>query len=70
MKGMRNKMTGNYLRNKIQDIKTRLACGYIDYEQAKKEATPFIDEMNRLGAEVAKKFGKKFSKFTFVSLMR
>lgn len=63
-------MGGIYLRNKIQDIKTRLACGYIDYDQAKKEATPFIDEMNRLGEEVAKRFGKKFVKFTFVNLMR
>lgn len=61
---------GIYLRNRIQDIKTKLACGYIDYNQAKKEAEPFIAEMNRLGEEVAKRFGKKFSKFTFVSLMR
>lgn len=63
-------MDGLYLRNKIQDIKTKLACGYIDYEQAKKEAQPFIDEMNNKGMEIAKRFGKKFSKFTFVSLMR
>ena len=63
-------MTGIYLRNKIQDIRTKLACGYIDYDQAKKEAQPLINEMNRLGMEVAKKFGKKFHKFTFVTLMR
>ena len=71
-------MNGIYLRNKIQDIKTRLTCGYIytlEHKNIKKrtlpkEATPFIDEMNRLGAEIAKKFGKKFSKFTFVNLMR
>lgn len=63
-------MNGIYLRNKIQDIKTRLNCGYIDYDQAQKEAQPFIDKMNELGEQVAKKFGKKFSKFTFVSLMR
>lgn len=63
-------MTGIYLRNKIQEIRTKLACGYIDYDQAKKEAEPLIAEMNKLGEEVAKKFGKKFHKFTFVTLMR
>lgn len=63
-------MTGIYLRNKIQDIKTKLNCGYIDYDQARKEAEPVIEEMNKLGMEVAKKFGKKFSKFTFATLMR
>ena len=63
-------MDGIYLRNKIQDIKTRLNCGYVDYDTAKKEAQPLIDEMNRLGEEVAKRFGKKFNKFTFVNLMR
>ena len=63
-------MTGIYLRNKIQDIKTKLACGYIEYDEAKKEAEPIIAEMNRLGKEVADKFGKKFKKFTFITLMR
>lgn len=63
-------MNAIYLRNKIEDIKTRLNYGYIGYDQAKEEAQPFIDEMNKRGEEVAKKFGKKFSKFTFVSLMR
>ena len=63
-------MTGIYLRNKIEDIKRRLARGLIDYDQAKKEAQPIIDEMNRLGSEVAKRFGKKFVGFTFSKLMR
>lgn len=63
-------MTGIYLKNKIDDIKRKLACGLVDYEQAKKEAQPIIDEMNRLGSEVAKKFGKKFVSFTFSKLMR
>ena len=63
-------MTGIYLKNKIQEIKMRMVSGLIDYDQAKKEAQPIIDEMNRLGEGIAKKFGKKFSKFTFVNLMR
>lgn len=63
-------MDGIYLRNRIQDIKQRLAFGNIDYDTAKKEAEPFIEEMNKKGEEIAKKFGKKFSKFTFVNLMR
>ena len=63
-------MNAVYLRNKIQDIKTRLNCGYISYDKAKEEAKPFIDEMNRIGLEVARKFNKKFNKFTFTTLMR
>ena len=63
-------MNGEELRRRIQDIKTRLNCGYLDYDKAKQEAEPYISEMNRLGELVAKKFGKKFNKFTFVSLMR
>ena len=48
-------MTGIYLRNKIDDIKNRLCRGLIDYDQAKKEAQPIIDEMNRLGSVLMKK---------------
>lgn len=63
-------MDAVYLRNKIQDIKSRLNCGLISYDKAKEEAEPYINEMNRLGEEVAKKFKKKFYKFTFSGLMR
>ena len=54
----------------LNDIKIKLQLGIINYDEAKKEAEPIITEMNKKGKEIAKKFGKKFKPFTFVSLMR
>lgn len=61
---------GLELRTKIEDIKMRLKTNQITYDEAKIEAEPVIDEINKIGAEVAKKFGKKPIKLNFIGLMR
>jgi len=57
-------------REKIFDIRGRLLTGIISYEQAKIEAMPVIKEMNIEAKDIADKHGRKFSGFTFTSLMR
>ena len=57
-------------REKIFDIRGRLLIGAITYEQAKNEAMPIIQEMNIEAKEIAQKHGRKFSGFSFSSLMR
>ena len=54
----------------LNDIKIKLQLGIIKYDEAKKEAEPIIEEMNKKGKEIAKKFKQRFKPFTFVSLMR
>ena len=44
--------------------------GELTYDEAKKEAQPIIDEMNKIGREIAAKYGKRHSNFTFAYLMR
>lgn len=54
----------------IEEIKYKLNTGVIDYYQAKQEAEPIINEMNKKGKEIAKKFGQRFRPFSFAGLMR
>ena len=39
-------------------------------EQVKSEIQPVLDEMNRRGKLIAKKYGKKFRPVTFIEVMR
>ena len=39
-------------------------------EQVKLETQPVLDEMNRRGKLIAKKYGKKFRPVTFIEVMR
>ena len=61
---------GDLYRAQINNIRVKLMTGAIDYETAKVEAMPIIAEMNKKGAEIAKKYGRKHKPFTFGYLMR
>lgn len=63
-------MTAQELRDRIDEIRGALVHGELSYDEAQVKARPIIDEMNRRGQEVAKKYGKSFRPFTFASLMR
>lgn len=63
-------MTGQDYRNQIETIRLNLMRGFTTYDEAKERAQPIIDEMNKKGAEIAKKYNQKFIKFTFAALMR
>lgn len=56
--------------DRIRDIKMMYMKGDIDYDEAKRLATPFMEEMDRQGREIAKKHGKKFPGVSFAHLMR
>lgn len=64
------KKNGQHYADAISKIRAKLIHGVISYEEAKKEATPIIAEMNKIGREIAAKYGKRHSNFTFSSLMR
>ena len=57
-------------RIQIADIKRRYLSGQITREQAKQEAAPVIERINLKGAEVSKRWKRKFSPQTFIGLMR
>lgn len=57
-------------RQDIEEIKIALACGFISYEEARVEAKPILDKINKKGREIAKKYGKKYYPITFIEVMR
>lgn len=63
-------MTGQEYQTKINQIRGKMLRGELTYDEAKKEAQPIIDEMNKIGREIAAKYGKRHSNFTFAYLMR
>lgn len=63
-------MTGQDYQNKINQIRGKMLRGELTYDEAKKEAQPIIDDMNKIGREIAAKYGKRHSNFTFAYLMR
>lgn len=54
----------------IREIKISLALGYITYDEAKKEAKPIIERINKRGREIAKKYNKNYYDLTFSEIMR
>lgn len=52
------------------DLRGRLLAGIITYDQAKEEASSKIEEMNKIGHEIARKHGKHFRPFIFSQLIR
>ena len=57
-------------REDIEAIKMALGCGFISYDEAKIEAKPILDRINKKGREIAKKYGKHYYPITFNELMR
>jgi hypothetical protein len=57
-------------KERIFDIRGKLLTGALTYNQAVIETTQLIEAMNAQGKAIAKKHGKRFSGFTFSSLMR
>lgn len=57
-------------RQDIEEIKASLAYGYITYYEAKLEAQPIIDRINKRGREIAKKYGKTYYPITFEAIIR
>ena len=55
---------------KIYEIRARLKTGQISFDEAKVLALPLIKEMETKAEKVAKEFGKKPPKFSFIGLMR
>lgn len=57
-------------REKIQAIKTKYNTGLITYDEMLALAQPIIDDINKQGKEVAKKYGKKFNNLKLNYILR
>lgn len=57
-------------RSQILHIRSSYLRGDITLEQAREVVGPLLEEMNNKGAEIAKKFGKKYKKLTFGYVFR
>ena len=57
-------------RAKINQIRARYQHSEITLDEAKSLVQPLLDEMNKKGKIIAKKFGKKFSDLTFNYVFR
>lgn len=63
-------MSGADYRLKIETIKMKMLYGLSTYEEAKAEAQPIIDEMNKKAKEIAHRHHRTHKKFTFSQLTR
>ncbi len=59
----------NY-RSKILKIRSEFLYGNITLDEAKAQVQPLLDEMNKKGEAIAKKYGRKFNKLTFGYVFR
>ena len=57
-------------REKIAQIKKDYNSGIISREEAKFRAEPIINKINKRGAEISKKYKKRYSPISFIGLMR
>lgn len=69
---MRNltELTGAELKARTEVIRYELMTRKISYDEAKAKAQPIIDEMNKRGFEIAKKYKKRYYGVKFAALMR
>lgn len=52
------------------NLRGKLLIGQITYDQAIEMAKPVLDEMNTKGEAIAKKYGRKYRKISYVSVLR
>jgi hypothetical protein len=52
------------------DLRGRLLTSQVTYDQAIEIAQPVLDEMNKKGEVIAKKYGRKYRKISYVSVLR
>ena len=57
-------------RRALNHIRNALALGWITYNEAQEMAEPFLKNINEKGEEIAKKYGRKYNKITFIEVMR
>ena len=57
-------------REQILKIRSEYLRGRINLAEARSMVEPLLDEMNRKGEAIAKKFGKKFHKLSFAYVFR
>jgi len=57
-------------RAKIESIRFKYLRGEITHEEAKALVLPMIDEMNKIGLTIAKRYNRKFNKLTFGYVFR
>jgi type IV secretory pathway TrbF-like protein len=57
------------LREKVFEVRAKMVNG-MSYEDAKSELQPYIDEINKIGKQIARKHKKKYYDLTFGYLVR
>lgn len=58
------------LMKTAQDAKWKYAIGAITREEAKEDVMPYINAVNAKAEELAKKYGMKAKKVSFIGFMR
>lgn len=57
-------------RTQIKKIRGAYQRGEISLEEAEAYVLPMLEEMNKKGEKIAKKFGRKYKKLTFSYVFR
>ena len=57
-------------RTKIAQLKSLYLNKEIDYDELRKLASPIVDEINKKGIEIAKRFGQRYKKLSLSYILR
>jgi hypothetical protein len=58
------------LMQREAELKAKLGAGLITLAEAEEELKPYLDEANRRGELIAKRYKRKYKPITFTQLMR
>jgi cupin superfamily acireductone dioxygenase involved in methionine salvage len=59
-----------YAHSELETIKVLLNRGEISYDEAKAQAQPHIETLNKTVKEISREYGVTFKPLTFISVMR
>jgi hypothetical protein len=66
----KNYMPKHLEKQKLDEIKVLLKTGQISYEEAKKQAKPYLDKMNEKIIRISKEMGFSSKTISFAGFMR
>lgn len=67
---MTKEITVNESREQAETLRGMMRAGVLGYDECRFRIQPFLDVLDAKGAEIAKKYGKKYYKINICAYLR